>query len=120
MTPRQAQVLGLVVDRYSNPEIARLLSISKRTVESHMAALLRSFAVADRAALIRAAKPDRPSTHPSTQAPPTSDQRGQLSAVRAAAAAMRMTAASERVEALRQVATVRQQVASARLRAAER
>src|SRR4051794_4718325 len=31
MTPRQAQVLGLVVDRYSNPEIARLLSISKRT-----------------------------------------------------------------------------------------
>lgn len=45
-------MLLLVVDRYRNAEIAARLGISKRTVESHLAALLRKFGVADRAHLV--------------------------------------------------------------------
>jgi DNA-binding CsgD family transcriptional regulator len=59
VTRREAQVLSLVTEHYGNAEIAHLLNVSKRTVESHMAALLRKFAVADRAALIRAATAPR-------------------------------------------------------------
>jgi DNA-binding CsgD family transcriptional regulator len=55
LTRREGEVLKLVVARYTNAEIAGLLSISKRTVESHMAALLRKFGVADRPELIRSA-----------------------------------------------------------------
>lgn len=53
LTRRETDVLRLVSVRYGNPEIAERLGISKRTVESHMAALLRKVDVADRAALIR-------------------------------------------------------------------
>ena len=52
---RQAQVLGLVLAPYPNAQIARELGISKRTVESHVSALLAKFAVPDRPALIRVA-----------------------------------------------------------------
>ncbi|HEY2297077.1 MAG TPA: helix-turn-helix transcriptional regulator [Jatrophihabitans sp.] len=55
LTRREGELLKLVVARYGNAEIAGLLSISKRTVESHMAALLRKFGVADRPELIRTA-----------------------------------------------------------------
>lgn len=53
-TTREAQVLDLVMARYDNLEIATRLHISKRTVESHLAALLRKFAVPNRRALRRA------------------------------------------------------------------
>ena len=51
LTRRETEVLALVVDRYDNAEIAALLGISKRTVESHVTALLRKLAAADRATL---------------------------------------------------------------------
>jgi PAS domain S-box-containing protein len=53
-TTREAQVLDLVIARFDNVEIAARLHISKRTVESHLAALLRKFAVPNRRALRRA------------------------------------------------------------------
>jgi DNA-binding CsgD family transcriptional regulator len=57
ITQREAEVLRLLVEPLTNPQIAARLGISKRTVESHVSALLRKFAVADRAALIRAGAP---------------------------------------------------------------
>lgn len=54
-TKRETQVLELVLARYDNAEIAARLHISKRTVEGHVAALMRKFAVPDRRALRRAA-----------------------------------------------------------------
>lgn len=51
ITAREAQVLELVTARYDNVDIATLLHISKRTVEAHVAALLRKFAVPNRRAL---------------------------------------------------------------------
>lgn len=53
VTRREAEVLFLVADRYRNAEIADELSISKRTVESHLAALLRKLGAADRAQLMK-------------------------------------------------------------------
>lgn len=53
-TTREAQVLELVMARLDNVEIAARLHISKRTVESHLAALLRKFGVPNRRALRRA------------------------------------------------------------------
>jgi DNA-binding CsgD family transcriptional regulator len=40
ITAREADVLGLVVERQSNAEIAERLFLSRRTVESHVARLL--------------------------------------------------------------------------------
>jgi DNA-binding CsgD family transcriptional regulator len=57
VTRREAQVLRLLVQPLANASIADRLGISKRTVESHVSALLRKFAVADRTALIRAGAP---------------------------------------------------------------
>jgi predicted ATPase/DNA-binding CsgD family transcriptional regulator len=51
VTEREAEVLAAVADRLRNREIADRLHVSIRTVESHIAALLRKLAVADRAAL---------------------------------------------------------------------
>nr|WP_281373230.1 LuxR C-terminal-related transcriptional regulator [Kineococcus aurantiacus] len=36
MTPRELEVLGLVVDGCSNPEIARTLTVTPRTVAAHV------------------------------------------------------------------------------------
>jgi DNA-binding CsgD family transcriptional regulator len=54
VTRREAEVLGLVAAPFTNAQIAARLGVSKRTVESHVSALLRKFAVVDRASLIRA------------------------------------------------------------------
>src|SRR2546421_9533987 len=48
---REAEVLLAVAERLRNREIAGRLHVSVRTVESHVAALLRKLGVADRAAL---------------------------------------------------------------------
>ena len=56
LTRREAEVLVLVVERYRNPEIATMLGISKRTVESYMASLLEKFGATDRSALVALAK----------------------------------------------------------------
>lgn len=49
LTRRQRQVLDLLVNGYSNKEIARALSLAEGTVKVHMAALLRALGVANRA-----------------------------------------------------------------------
>src|SRR6188474_2080243 len=51
VTDREAEVLAAVAERLRNREIADRLNVSVRTVESHIAALLRKLGVTDRAAL---------------------------------------------------------------------
>ena len=49
LTPRQSEVLGLIVAGRSNKEIARALELGEGTVKVHVAALLRTLGVANRA-----------------------------------------------------------------------
>ena len=51
VTERELEVLSAVAERLRNREIAERLHVSVRTVESHIAALLRKSGVTDRAAL---------------------------------------------------------------------
>ncbi|AUG76329.1 LuxR family transcriptional regulator [Kitasatospora sp. MMS16-BH015] len=55
VTSREYEVLALLIERPANQEIARRLSISPRTVEKHMASLLRKTGHQDRTALTRLA-----------------------------------------------------------------
>ena len=52
VSPREAEVLALVGEQLTNPEIAAHLYISVRTVESHVSVLLRKLGVDDRRALV--------------------------------------------------------------------
>jgi len=85
ITPREAEVLRLVGERYSNTEIAQRLTISKRTVESHIASLMRKVTARDRSGLIRAA-------HALPPPPSPPETRMPLAAARARAAAARARA----------------------------
>jgi DNA-binding CsgD family transcriptional regulator len=62
VTRREAEVLSLITAHYNNSDISEMLGISKRTVESHISALLRKFAARDRAALVRSATAVDPSS----------------------------------------------------------
>jgi predicted ATPase/DNA-binding CsgD family transcriptional regulator len=53
LSPREREVLQLVAQRMSNPEIAAALHISVRTAESHVAALMRKLGQHDRRELAR-------------------------------------------------------------------
>ncbi|MDP4023014.1 response regulator transcription factor [Methylobacterium sp. NEAU 140] len=50
LTPRQRDVLGLIVAGRSNKEIARALGLGEGTVKVHVAGLLRALGVANRSA----------------------------------------------------------------------
>jgi DNA-binding NarL/FixJ family response regulator len=50
LTPRQREVLELLMEGKSNKEIARTLNLGEGTVKIHMAALFRAFGVNTRAA----------------------------------------------------------------------
>ena len=50
LTPRQRQVLGLIVDGQSNKLIARSLGLGEGTVKIHVAAVLRALGVPNRSA----------------------------------------------------------------------
>ncbi len=55
VTGREAEVLAAIGRRLANPEIAERLSITVRTVESHVAQLRRKLGASDRATLRRVA-----------------------------------------------------------------
>lgn len=48
LTPRQEDVLRLLLDGYANKEIGRQLSLSEETVKNHVTAILRGFGVQSR------------------------------------------------------------------------
>jgi DNA-binding CsgD family transcriptional regulator len=52
VTDQEAEILWAVAERLRNREIAARLHLSVRTVESHIAALLRKLDATDRAALV--------------------------------------------------------------------
>lgn len=54
-TPRQEEVLQLLLDGYANKEIGKLLSLSDETVKNHVSALLRGFDVSNRTQAVMAA-----------------------------------------------------------------
>jgi DNA-binding NarL/FixJ family response regulator len=54
LTPRQDEVLGLLLQGYSNKEVARELNLSPHTVKIHVGALLRCFSVRKRSGLAAA------------------------------------------------------------------
>ncbi len=57
VTPRQAEVLQLMLDGNSNKEIARKLNLSEPTVKAHMTAILRALNVHSRTqAMVAAAR----------------------------------------------------------------
>ena len=55
LTPREQEVLQLIVEGHTNNNIAQLLSISPKTVEKHRANLMTKLNVNDMATLIRTA-----------------------------------------------------------------
>lgn len=65
VTSREADVLALLGEHLSNRAIAERLVLSPRTVEKHVASLLRKTAAHDRAALARLAASLQPSPPPS-------------------------------------------------------
>ncbi|MDR8389618.1 response regulator transcription factor [Aliifodinibius sp. S!AR15-10] len=53
LTDRELEVLALIVNEYTNPEIAEKLSISVRTVDAHRRNLLQKTGVRNTAGLVR-------------------------------------------------------------------
>lgn len=56
LTPRQAEVLELVIEGYSNREISEILCVAESTVKVHITAILKAYAVSSRAKAIHAAR----------------------------------------------------------------
>jgi DNA-binding NarL/FixJ family response regulator len=58
ITKREREVLKLIVDGYTSSEIAKLLFISPRTVETHRSNLMNKLEIKNTAALVRYALED--------------------------------------------------------------
>ena len=56
VTAREAEVLALIARHLTNAQIAEALFISRRTVETHVSALLRKLQLPDRRSLARHAE----------------------------------------------------------------
>jgi DNA-binding NarL/FixJ family response regulator len=50
LTPREREVLQLVVEGFANKQIARRLRIAEKTVKTHMSHILQKLGVPDRTA----------------------------------------------------------------------
>ena len=50
LTPREREVLQLVVEGYANKQIARRLRITEKTVKTHVSSILQKLGVPDRTA----------------------------------------------------------------------
>ena len=48
LTPRERDVLSLVIDGYANKQIARRLGITEKTVKGHLTNLFQRIGVSDR------------------------------------------------------------------------
>jgi DNA-binding CsgD family transcriptional regulator/type II secretory pathway predicted ATPase ExeA/tetratricopeptide (TPR) repeat protein len=70
VTPREAEVLTHLAQGRTNREIAELLFLSPRTVQTHVASLLRKLDVSNRASLIALALRLEPHGDPSVKARP--------------------------------------------------
>ncbi len=70
-TPRQEEVLFLLLDGYTNKEIGRMLSLSDETVKNHVSGILRGFGVTTRTQAVLAA--NRHGYH-RTRRPPSTTQ----------------------------------------------
>ena len=53
LTPREQEVLKLIAEAHTNKEIAAVLHLAEKTVESHRANLLRKLGMRDRVELVR-------------------------------------------------------------------
>ena len=55
LTPREVEVLGLVAEGLTNPQVAQELFLSPRTVQRHLNSVYRKLGVSSRAAATRLA-----------------------------------------------------------------
>ena len=53
LTPRETDVLKLIAEAYTNKQIAEILHVSEKTVESHRANVLSKLGMRDRVELVR-------------------------------------------------------------------
>jgi DNA-binding NarL/FixJ family response regulator len=53
LTPREEEVVKLIAEAHTNAQIAELLHLSEKTVESHRANVLRKLGMRDRVQLVR-------------------------------------------------------------------
>jgi two-component system response regulator NreC len=53
LTRREREILGYIAEGYTSPQIAKMLFISKKTVENHRANIMEKLAIHDTAGLVR-------------------------------------------------------------------
>jgi DNA-binding NarL/FixJ family response regulator len=53
LTPREEEVVKLIAEAYTNAQIAEILHLSEKTVESHRGNVLRKLGMRDRVELVR-------------------------------------------------------------------